>query len=118
METYDYIEVLIDGKGLYENCLDENGKEIEWLDGVGLTNGHYCKHYTRARDWNDKSVLDDKNMPFLQHYCLKHENFMGWACCCWTNANCFEEGKSAGVKRVLNKIRRRREKEGLIVRER
>lgn len=108
MIVYDQVKVMIEGKGEYENSLDENGNEMEWLNGVGLTDGHYCKYYKRARDWSDRSVLDREGKPAMQHYCAKTNQFGGWACCCWPGGSCFEKGKSAGVKRVRDKIRKRR----------
>lgn len=108
--TYYFEENLPNGK-VYENHI-EFGKEYEWLDGVGLKNGHYCKYYSQKRDWQgesiDAGVLDRDKKPVLQHYCLKENTFMGYCCCCMTNAKCFEEGKSAGIKRILNRIRKER----------
>lgn len=108
MIVLDRVKVMIEGKGEYENCLDENGKELEWLNGVGLTDGHYCKHYRWARDWSDKKNVDQNGMPLFRHYCDKTKKFGGWSCCCWTGCDCFEKGKSAGVKRIRNKIQKRR----------
>ena len=115
MIVYDNVTIFIEGKGKYETCLDEDGKVMEWLNGVGLTDGCYCKNYRWARDWSDKEHLDEKGLPLNQHYCGASKTFGGWACCCWTNGKCFEKGKSAGIQRVRNQIRNRRIKEGLII---
>lgn len=107
MRVMDDRRIFLPNGAEYENCI-EDGKESEWLDGVGLKNGCYCKHYCRRRDWHgeslDRGVLDEANRPVEQHYCLKARRFMGFAYCCSSHAKCFEEGKSAGVKRLLNKI--------------
>lgn len=105
MKVTSDVKVNIPGKGEYENCL-ENGVECEFLNGVWLLDGHYCKYYGRARDWSDKSVLDKNRRPVLKHFCTKSKVFMGCSYCC--GPSCFEKGKSAGVKRVLNQIRKRR----------
>ena len=108
--------VLPDGK-TYENELDEDGREWEYLNGAGLKNGHYCKHYCRKRDWRGESGENHKcidGYPVEQHYCLKNKKFMGVSYCCGALADCFEEGKSAGVKRLLNKIRAER---GYVIKE-
>lgn len=122
MIEYDRVEIYIEGKGFYENFLDDRGEENEYLEGVALTDGHYCKYYKKARNWKDKSNatnnFSENGIPDPQHYCSLHNEFMGFAMCCWTNLHCFEKGKSAGIKRVLNKIRKRREKEGLVIYER
>ena len=108
MVVYSAVSIQIAGKGEYENCLDENGKELEWLDGVGLTDGHYCKHYRKARDWTDKSSVGEDGKPCLQHYCAKAKTFAGFAYCCSTGVACFEKGKSAGVQHIRNKLRKKR----------
>ena len=108
MICIDMRTIRIEGKGTYENCLDEDGKELEWLNGAALTDGCYCKHYTKARNWSDKSTFQDEGKPALQHYCRKHECFMGFSGCCWTNGKCFEKGKSAGVQRIRNRIAKER----------
>lgn len=115
MQVFDRFVFHIEGKGEYENFLDENGQECEYLNGVALTDGYYCKHYRRARDWGDKKNVDDNGLPLRQHYCEKYNSFAGWSCCCWPNGKCFEKGKSAGVQRIRNKIRKHRIKEGLII---
>ena len=111
MRAIDDRRIFLPNGAEYENCI-EDGEESEWLNGVGLKNGHYCKYYCRKRDWRgeslDRSVLDENGRPVEQHYCLKEKQFMGFAYCCSSQANCFEEGKSAGVKRLLNKIRKER----------
>ena len=108
MIVVDEVKFHINGKGFYENLLDDSGREHESLDGVGLTDGCYCKHYTKRRDWSEKDNRDEKDRPHLQSYCEKYRKFLGWAYCCGTGAKCFEKGKSAGVKRVLSRIRKRR----------
>ena len=107
MQAIDEVTVDIPGKGQYENCLEE-GQEQEWLNGVGLKEGHYCKHYRRARDWSDKKNLDRNGVPCLQNYCGKTNSFIGWTYCCGAGAKCFEKGKSAGVQRIRNRIRKKR----------
>lgn len=114
MIVVDSVKIHVEGKGLYENLLDDHGEENEWLDGVGLTDGCYCKHYMQARDWSNKKDLDSNGLPAMQHYCKKSKSFGGWANHCWTNCKCFEKGKSAGIKRILNQIRKRRIREGLM----
>jgi len=102
------VRINIEEKGVYENFLDEDGREHENLNGVALTDGCYCKHYRWAQDWSDKENLDRSGQPLYRHYCAKSKTFGGWSYCCWTNGPCFEKGKSAGIKRILNKIRHRR----------
>ena len=114
MVVYDYITVEINDK-IYENYLDEEGNTCEFLQGVALTEGHYCKHYSFAGDWSNKADLGSDGLTAKQHYCHFYDRFMGWACCCGTNADCFEKGKSANVKRIAAAIKRRRIKEGNIV---
>ena len=108
MIVIDYKKMNIPGKGEYENFLDEDGKEHESLNGVALTDGCYCKYYRWARDWSDKKNVDREGLPLYRHYCSRSKQFGGWSYCCWTNGACFEKGKSAGVKRLLNKIRKQR----------
>lgn len=108
MLCIDHREIRIEGKGLYENCLDEKGRELEWLNGAALTDGCFCKYYTKARNWADKSTYQDEGKPALQHYCRNGGHFMGFSGCCWTNGKCFVKGKSAGVQRIRNKIAKER----------
>lgn len=114
MQVIDRVVINILGKGEYENEIEFENGEQEWLNGVALTEGHYCKFYTRKRDWKNTSDLDNEGLPYLQHYCNKRKNFMGPSYCCWTNADCFEKGKSAGIKRIRNKINNNRKKKGLL----
>lgn len=113
MDILDNFETILPNGKRYENDLDDYGQEWEFLDGVGLKNGHYCKHYCQKRDWSgesaDRDVKDLEGRPAMQHYCSKRNHFMGFAYCCGTVDDCYEEGKSAGVKRLLNKIRKERE---------
>ncbi len=115
MITYDSRIIYLPNGARYENELNDTGEELEFLNGVGLKNGCYCKHYCQKRDWHgesdDPDVEDFEGRPMKQHYCLKHERFLGFAYCCSGIASCFEEGKSAGVKRLLNKIRKERSEE-------
>lgn len=107
MRVDDSVVMDVPGKGRYENCL-EDGEEVEYLNGVGLLDGHFCKHYTTARNWSDRSALDASGQPLTLHYCAKNKRFMGCAYCCGRFAKCFEKGKSAGVKRLRNRIRKQR----------
>ena len=117
MIVHDHIRLPIEGKGTYENFLDDDGHEHESLRGVALTDGCYCKHYREARDWSDKKNRGTDGLPYLQHYCAESKTFMGWACCCWTNGECFEKGKSAGVQRIRKQIQKQRVQKGLIATE-
>lgn len=108
MLQIDSVEIEIPGKGTYENFIDECGTENESLNGAGLRDGCYCKHYRWARDWSDKENVDRNGIPLFRHYCAKSQTFGGWAYCCGAYADCYEKGKSAGVKRLLNRIRKQR----------
>lgn len=108
MEVFGKVVLKIEGKGEYENFLDADGKEYEFLNGVALTDGHYCKHYRWARDFSDRKNVDLEGNPVFRHYCAKSNKFGGWAYCCWTGMECFEKGKSAGVKRIRNQIQKKR----------
>lgn len=107
MRVIDPVDIYIEGKGHYENFLDPYGHEMEWLNGVALTDDHYCKYYEERPDWSNKKTYQNGE-PIPQHYCSKKNIFMGCSHCCWTNDDCFVKGKSAGVKRVLDRIRKNR----------
>ena len=105
----------------HQYSLDRNSqdcgsrKEYEFLEGVALKDGCYCKHYKQARDWKEKERELDTGLPYMQHYCMKEDRFRGHSNCCWGVLACFEKGKSASVKRILNKIRKSRINRGIIL---
>lgn len=65
MKLHDERHVSVEGKGEYENAI-EDGKEVEWLNGVGLMDGHYCKHYRWTQDWSDAEHTGQDGTPFLR----------------------------------------------------
>ena len=110
MEVQYSVNITLPNGSTYEYDIDTNGHEHEFLKGVGLKNGHYCKYYCKRRDWSEKRPTErdyKTGLPYEQHYCLKDSRFLGVSYCCSSCAKCFEEGKSAGVKRLLNKIRKK-----------
>ena len=118
MMVFDMRTIEVENVGVYENCLDDRGHEIEGLNGVELMDGHYCKHYRKARCFRD--IIEEpgslkKRLPQLQHFCGKSKRFLGFARCCILGCSGFEKGKSAGVKRIRNQIRREREKAGWVI---